>query len=129
LCHRIYGAGTYAYDHTADPTTDGGTDGLIYNTHAVQLVSAMAVGTASTSGAARASMRYQLRPINHGSTADFYMYVSHYKASSGSTNKNRRTVEATTIRQDADALGPSAHIIYSGATISPAQVARQPGQH
>ncbi len=42
------------------------------------------------------------------------MYVSHYKASSGSTNENRRNVEATTIRQDADALGPDAHIIYSG---------------
>src|SRR5882757_228889 len=30
--NNTYGAGTYAYDHTADPTTGGGTDGLIYNT-------------------------------------------------------------------------------------------------
>jgi hypothetical protein len=110
----IYGAGTYAYDHTADPTTGGGTDGLIYNTQTVQVVSATAVGTASTSGAARAPLRYQLRPIGCGSAADFYMYVSHYKASSGATNVSRRNVEATSIRQDADALGPSAHIIYSG---------------
>jgi hypothetical protein len=112
--NNIYGAGTYAYDHTADPTTEGGTDGLIYNTHTIQVISAMAVGTASTSGAARAPLRYQLRPVNYGSTADFYMYVSHYKASSGSSNESRRNVEAATIRQDADALGPSAHIIYSG---------------
>jgi hypothetical protein len=112
--NNIYGVGTYAYDHTADPTTGGGTDGLIYNTQTVQVVSAAAVGTASTSGAARAPLRYQLRPIGFGSTADFYMYVSHYKASSGATNVSRRNVEATTIRQDADALGPAAHIIYSG---------------
>jgi energy-converting hydrogenase Eha subunit A len=112
--NNIYGAGTYAYDHTSDPTTGGGTDGLIYNTQTVQVVSAAAVGTASTSGAARAPLRYQLRPIGFGSTADFYMYVSHYKASSGATNVSRRNIEATTIRQDADALGPAAHVIYSG---------------
>ena len=99
---------------TADPTTGGGTDGLIYNTHTVQVVSAAAIGTASTSGAARAPMRYLLQPVGYGSNADFYMYVSHYKASSGTTNMNRRNVEATEIRQDADALGASAHIIYSG---------------
>ena len=59
-------------------------------------------------------MRYQLRPIGVGTSADFYMYVSHYKASSGGTNPTRRDAEAMAIRQDADALGASAHIIYSG---------------
>jgi hypothetical protein len=112
--NNIYGAGTYAYDHTADPTTGGGTDGLIYNTHSIQLVSAAVIGTASTSGAARAPMRYLLRPIGFATNSDFYMYVSHYKASSGSANETRRDVEATTIRQDADGLGPTAHVIYSG---------------
>ena len=52
--NNIYGVGKYAYDLTDDPTTGGGTDGLVYNTQTVQVVSAMAVGTASTSGAARA---------------------------------------------------------------------------
>ncbi len=33
--NNIYGAGTYAFDPTADPTTGGGTDGLVYNTHTV----------------------------------------------------------------------------------------------
>ncbi len=112
--NTIYGAGTYAFDPTTDPNTGGGPDGLIYNTHTVQVLSAAAIGSASTSGAARAPMRYQIRPVGYGSDADFYMYVSHYKASSGTTNMNRRNVEATTIRQDADALGSSAHIIYSG---------------
>ena len=36
--NNIYGAGTYAFDPTADPTTGGGTDGLIYNTQTVQVV-------------------------------------------------------------------------------------------
>jgi hypothetical protein len=112
--NNIYGAGTYAYDSTVDPSTGGGTDGLIYNTHSVQVVSAAVIGTASTSGAARAPLRYLLRPVGFGPNAEFYMYVSHYKATSGTTNETRRNVEATTIRQDADALGPAAHIIYSG---------------
>jgi hypothetical protein len=112
--NNIYGAGTYNFDNTPDPTTGGGTDGLIYNTHTVQVISAAAIGSASTSGAARAPMRYQLRPVGYGPSADFYLYVSHYKASTGSTNISRRNAEATAIRQDADALGPNAHIIYSG---------------
>jgi hypothetical protein len=124
----LYGADTYAYYAINDPNTGGGQDGLIYNTHTVQVVSAAAIGTVDTSGAARAPLRYQIRPVGYGSNADFYMYVSHYKASTGSTNISRRNVEAMTIRQDADALGSNAHIIYSGDSISPGAAARQPTQ-
>ncbi|MGH7244033.1 MAG: hypothetical protein ACREJD_11490 [Phycisphaerales bacterium] len=115
--NAIYGANTYAADTLKDPTTGGtggGPNGLVYNTTTMQLVQAKVVGAASGSGAARAPMRYQLRPIGHGSNADFYIYVSHYKASSDATSKNRRNVESQAIRTDADLLGPSAHIIYSG---------------
>lgn len=115
--NAIYGAGTYAADQTKDPTTGGtggGPSGLIYNTNTIQVVGVKIVGTVSGSGAARAPMRYQLRPVGYGPEADFYIYVSHYKASSDSTSKNRRNVESISIRQDADALGTSAHIIYSG---------------
>ena len=64
-------------------------------------------------------MRYQLRPIatdgfSYDSDSDFYVYVSHYKASTGSTNEARRLVEATAIRADADALGDGVNIIYAG---------------
>jgi hypothetical protein len=110
--NNIYGAGTYAFDPTNDPTTGAGTDGLIYNTHTIQVVAAKVIGVASGSGAARAPLRYFLRPIGYGTAAEFYMYVSHYKASAGF--ETRRDFEATEIRQDADALGPAAHIIYSG---------------
>src|SRR5579862_8322927 len=37
---NIYGAGTYKYDPTTDTNTGGGPDGLIYNLHTVQVVSA-----------------------------------------------------------------------------------------
>src|SRR3984957_20735980 len=41
----LYGAGTYAFDTTADPNTGGGPDGLIYRTNTVQVVSARALLT------------------------------------------------------------------------------------
>src|SRR5438270_10209715 len=44
----IYGAGTYTYDSTYDPRTGGGADGLIYNTHTVQVISARALRTGTT---------------------------------------------------------------------------------
>ncbi|MBL8875759.1 MAG: endonuclease/exonuclease/phosphatase family protein [Phycisphaerae bacterium] len=115
--NAIYGPNVYAADTLKNPTTGGtggGPNGLVYNTTTIQMVQAKVVGTASGSGAPRAPMRYQLRPIGYGTSADFYIYVSHYKASSDATSKNRRNVESTTIRADADALGPNAHIIYSG---------------
>ncbi|HEY2760880.1 MAG TPA: hypothetical protein VGI75_09055, partial [Pirellulales bacterium] len=108
----LYGAGTYAYYAINDPTTGAGTDGLIYKPSTVQVVSASVIGTASGSGAARAPLRFQIRPIGYSAASEFYMYVSHYKASAGF--EVRRNFEASEIRANADALGPDAHIIYSG---------------
>jgi hypothetical protein len=120
--NAVYGAGYYAYDNTPDPTSGGtqfnGPSGLIYNTHTVQVVpgseKALAYSGDSSNSVARAPMRYTLQPVGYGSNADFYLYVSHYKADSGSSNETRRNQEAMEIRQDADALGPNAHIIYTG---------------
>ena len=55
-----------------------------------------------------------MRPVGYGSDSAFYAYNSHYKASTGSNNENRRNAEATTIRNNADALGDGANIIYAG---------------
>ncbi|MBS0191098.1 MAG: hypothetical protein U0573_14815 [Phycisphaerales bacterium] len=115
--NALYGPGVYAADKVKDPTTGGtggGPNGLVYNTQTVTVLEAKIVGAASGSGAPRAPMRYKIRPVGYGPEADFYIYVSHYKASSDSTSKSRRNVESQTIRADADALGSSAHIIYSG---------------
>src|SRR5258706_5298279 len=112
-----YGAGAYAYDTTTDPTTGGtggGPSGLIYNTHSVQVLSAAPLGSASSSGAARAPMQYHLQPIGYDGTASFYLDVSHMKSGTDGTSANRRQVEATTLANNASALGSSAHIIAVG---------------
>jgi endonuclease/exonuclease/phosphatase family metal-dependent hydrolase len=113
VLNSIYGAGTYARATLDGGTTGGGHPGLIYNTQTVTLVAQTTASTTSTSGAARQTMRYELRPAGYDDTADFYVYVSHYKASDTSSDAARRNVEAQQVRANADALG-SAHIIYTG---------------
>ncbi len=127
--NSIYGAGTYAYDTTPDPTSGGtqfnGPSGLIYNTHTVQVVSARALprgtnvvrqssGTyAGASGAGsggnvpRAPMVYQLRAKDSSAAADFYMYVSHARAGSDTNIGSARYAEAQEVRSDANYLLPS----------------------
>ena len=61
-----------------------------------------------------APIRYELQPVGQGAIADFYIYVSHYHSGSASSDETIRNTEASEIRADADALGPNAHIIYSG---------------
>ncbi len=114
----IYGAGTYAFDPVVDPTdanTSGnGPSGLIYNTKTVIDLGAVVVGTASSSGAARAPMRYTLQPVGGTLASQFYLYVSHAKSGTTSSDANRRNIEMTSIRNDAVALGAAAHVIYAG---------------
>src|SRR5947207_669807 len=94
--NALYGAGVYAYDHTPDPTTGGamfnGPSGLVYNTRTMKVISATPLGYNGDSfnGIFRAPMRYQLRPAGYGPSADFYVYVSHYKSGSGFSNDINR---------------------------------------
>ena len=116
--NAYYGAGTYAYDPTVDPT-DGGTtgngpSGIIYDTHTVQIVSATPLGTASGSGAPRAPMQYFIQPIGYSSAADFYLDVSHAKSGTDSGSAERRNDEAQTLVSNANSLGSSAHIVAVG---------------
>jgi endonuclease/exonuclease/phosphatase family metal-dependent hydrolase len=112
LLNGIYGAGSYSYSTVAG--LGDTTQGLVYRTSTVQLLSSVAFGTVSTSGIARQPLRYQLRPIGYGTTNDIYLYNGHTKASSGSENAARRNVEAQAIRANADALGNGVNIIYVG---------------
>ena len=132
--NNIYGTGTYAFDPTTDPNTGGGPDGLIYNTRTVQVVSARALRTGQTvlllangtyttahspgggvNGVTRAPLVYQLRPIGLGSSADFYLYVSHARSSTDDSVGDARYAEAQAVRSDAKYNLPAgAHIIYSG---------------
>jgi len=132
--NNIYGAGTYAYDPTADPNTGGGPDGLIYRTNTVQVVSARALKTGQTvllqsngtytaahspgggvNGVTRAPMVYQLRPVGYGSNADFYLYVSHARSTSDDSVGDARYAEAQEVRSDAKYKLPAgAHVLYAG---------------
>jgi hypothetical protein len=120
--NAIYGAGTYAYDPTSDPTTGNqtgnGPNGLVYNTKTVKVLAAAPVGTASGTGAPRAPMRYTLAPVGYDDhSADFTLYVSHTKAGTTTTapsDYDRRNYEATELRNNAATIGPNAHVIFAG---------------
>ncbi|MDQ2868239.1 MAG: hypothetical protein M3R59_07505 [Verrucomicrobiota bacterium] len=132
--NNIYGAGAYAADPTSDPTTGGGTDGLIYKTRTVQVVSVRALPTGTnvlqtssggytaayvagtgSNGVTRGPLVYQLRPVGYRADADFYFYVSHARSTSDNSVGDARYAEAQEVRSDAKYKLPAgAHIIYSG---------------
>jgi PKD repeat protein len=132
--NAIYGAGTYAFDPTADPNSGGGPDGLIYNTNTIQVVLARALKIGQTvllqsngtytnaysagggvNGPDRGPMLYQLRPIGSGTNNDFYVYVSHARSTSDNSVGDARYAEAQEVRSDAKYNLPAgAHILYAG---------------
>jgi endonuclease/exonuclease/phosphatase family metal-dependent hydrolase len=118
--NAVYGAGTYAYDSTPDPTSGGtqynGPSGIIYNTRTVQVISAQSLAYSGNSSNTnpRAPMRYELCPVGYGSNADFYVYVSHTKSGTGSSDITARSQEAAIIRNDEATLPSTASVIYTG---------------
>ena len=89
----------------------GGRPGLVYNTQSVQLIDELEFGTVGTGDLQpRSSLRYQLRPVGYDSSADFYVYEDHYR----SDNPTSRLIEATSVRDNSDALGEGTHAIYAG---------------
>ncbi len=114
--NSIYGAGTYARGTLNGIASTGGNDtvGLIYNTSTIKLLEEKAIGIASGSQQPRQTIRYRLQPLELTSNYEFYLYNSHFKANDTATDQNRRQIEATAIRADADALGASTYIVYAG---------------
>jgi endonuclease/exonuclease/phosphatase family metal-dependent hydrolase len=116
LLDAVYGPGVYAHSMLNGlPSFADIRQTLIYNTQTVELIGEQRLGNAGGSDEQpRQALRYQLRPVDYGESADFYAYNSHYKADDGSADQARRLVEAEAIRANADALGQGAHIIYAG---------------
>ena len=114
--NAIYGVNAYSRGSLNGAALGGAADtvGLVYRTSTISLINEVAIGNVSTSGQPRQSLRYQLRPLELGAGNDFYLYNSHYKASSGDAEEARRNVEATAIRNNANALGQGALIVYTG---------------
>jgi endonuclease/exonuclease/phosphatase family metal-dependent hydrolase len=114
VLNGIYGAGTYARGTVLNDATTQIHQGVVYNTNSVSLVEEVGISTASVTGSARQPMRYLFQPVGYDSSAEFYVYNSHYKAKTDATSAARRLVEAQAIRANADALGQGTNIIYGG---------------
>ena len=122
---NMYAMSAYQATEQGGILTNGnGPNALVYNTETVQLVASVPVdppgGTShlgSSSVEYREVMRYEFAPAGVTVTTSnvFYVYVSHYKAKTTSTDMNDRTGEATIIRNDeATHLPADARVIYAG---------------
>ena len=114
LLNVITGGTTYLASTVDGSSTGSGRPIVVYNSAAVTLISEVGIGVVSSTTQPRQTMRYQFRPVGYDSSADLYVYNSHLKASTGSTNEARRNIETTTTRANADALGDGTNIIYVG---------------
>jgi PKD repeat protein len=113
-----------ATESGGDPTTGNGPNAMVYNTNTLQLLASVPVdppgGTGnlgSSSGMYREVVRYEFAPagVTPGTNNEFYVYVSHYKASSGSSDVADRLGEARIIRDDeATNLPPNSRVLYVG---------------
>ena len=110
--NTLYGTTAYAAGTLNGGSSGSGTQGVVYNTETLELLGEATVGTVSSSGAPRQTLRHKFRPVQTNGESDFYVYNSHFKASGGS--QGRRFIEAEAIRNDADSLGQGAHVIYVG---------------
>ncbi|QDT71519.1 hypothetical protein [Lacipirellula limnantheis] len=119
VLNGIYGPGTYARSTLNALASDfslrrGGGPAMLYNTTTVQLINELRFGTVNGSNQARSAMRYQLRPVGYDASADFYAYSDHYKAGDTADDQTRRNIEAVAVRNNANALGEGAHLIFAG---------------
>jgi endonuclease/exonuclease/phosphatase family metal-dependent hydrolase len=119
----MYAMSTYQAASSGGISSGGGPNALIYNTRAVQLLGSVPVdppgGTSqlgSSSGEYREVMRYQFAAggVTPTATNQFYVYVSHYKASTGPANETARAGEAQIIRNNSATLPANARILYVG---------------
>lgn len=113
-----------ATESDGDPTDGNGPNAMVYNTNTLQLIGSVPVdpsGGPSQLGAAsgeyREVMRYEFAPagVMPTTTNEFYVYVSHYKAGTSSTDAADRLGEAQIIRNDESTnLPANARVIYLG---------------
>ena len=119
--NSIYGSGVYARSafqatQFGSSSSGNGPNAIVYNTQTLQLIASVGVGTplGSTNGEYRQVARYQFRPLGGTSSNDFYVYVSHAKAGTSSSDFTDRNHEAQIIRTDEATLPANSRIIYSG---------------
>ncbi len=124
----FYGAGTYAvgpYQATesgGDVADGNGPNTVIYNTKTMTLLASVPVDPSggisklgSSSGEYREVMRYQFQPKNDTNPADaFYVYVSHYKSGTTTSDQTSRAGEAQIIVNNEATLPAGSSVILVG---------------
>ncbi len=117
-----YAMSPYQATQSGGNTSGNGPNALVYNTNTVQLLASVGFatptgGVPNGNGMYRQCVRYEFSPagVTPNTNNEFYVYVSHYKASSGSTDDADRLGEATLIRNDeANNLPANASVLYVG---------------
>jgi endonuclease/exonuclease/phosphatase family metal-dependent hydrolase len=112
-----YAQSTYQATQSGGNTDGNGPNALIYNTTTLNLLASVGVGTpkGSSNGEYRQVVRYEFQPVGDtGSTGIFYVYVSHSKSGSTTTDSNDRNEEAQIVRNDEATLPASAAVLYVG---------------
>ncbi len=89
----------------------GGENALIYRSDVLDEDAGNHIDITNHTGP-RATDRWKLTLLEDGSV--IYVYGSHFKADTGSTNQSKRESEANAIRNNADALGQGTFIMYCG---------------
>lgn len=108
---------TSAYQGTEsgnDPASGNGPNAIVYNANTVTLLGAVGVGSpgGSSNGEYRQVVRYEFQPVT--GTAPFYIYVSHMKSGTTSSDATARGEEATIIRNNEATLPTNSSVIYTG---------------
>jgi len=110
-----YKMSSYQATEEGNDATDGnGPNALVYNANTVQLLASVGVGTPTGSGNGeyRQVVRYEFEPI--GSASPFYVYVSHMKSGTSSSDATDRGEEATIIRNNEATLPANSSVLYTG---------------
>jgi endonuclease/exonuclease/phosphatase family metal-dependent hydrolase len=113
----VYAASPYQATQSGTNADGNGPNALVYNTLTLNLLASVGVGTpaGSANGEYRQAVRYEFQPVgDSGSTGIFYVYESHMKSGSTSTDAVDRGEEATIIRDDEANLPADASVIYMG---------------
>jgi len=121
----MYSNSSYQATEEGGDVADGnGPNAIVYNTGTVQLLASVPVdpsgGTSrlgSSSGEYREVMRYEFAPAGVAPTPvnEFYIYVSHYKSGTSSSDLTYRFHEAQIIRtNEAIDLPANASVLYVG---------------
>ncbi len=106
--NSLYGVGSYTSALTG---LGGDRVGVVYDTATVSLIGSTNVATSGP----RQAFRGQFRPVGYTSPdADLYVYSAHFKAGSSSSDESTRALEGLFLRNNADALGPDANVVFAG---------------